>query len=79
MDCTGSMQPWINEAKNTLSKVIHSIKDNKQDNLPNYSYEVGFVGFRDKEDNQRFANQTALRLASSRIRFRHANLEGVAY
>ncbi|CEM36414.1 unnamed protein product [Vitrella brassicaformis CCMP3155] len=45
MDCTGSMTPYMREAKRTLTHIIDELKDSN----PNMRFRVGFVGYRDFE------------------------------
>lgn len=53
MDCTASMQPWIDEAKNKLIKCINDIKRD----FKHYHIEISFVGYRDLTDNEQFVIQ----------------------
>ena len=46
LDCTGSMGPYINEAKS----VIHKIIDNLKIKFQNFELRVAFVGYRDHGD-----------------------------
>lgn len=51
MDCTGSMESWIQAAKNQITKIV-------DDTIAQHGHDihirVGFVGYRDYEDNERF-------------------------
>lgn len=53
MDCTSSMDSWIQKAKNTLNEIVDSIVDEckKEGNL---KVRVSFVGYRDIKDDERF-------------------------
>ncbi len=46
LDCTGSMDPYINEAKS----VIHKIVDNLKRKFQNFELRAAFVGYRDHGD-----------------------------
>ena len=46
MDCTGSMAPWIENSKETLTNVI----DQTIDGNSNATVRVAFVGYRDFVD-----------------------------
>jgi len=46
MDCTGSMEPWIEQAKTRIVKITQSVSDDN----PNVRCRVGFVGYRDYGD-----------------------------
>ena len=50
MDCTGSMKDWINTCKINIKNVMNTIKEklNFQD------IEIGFIGYRDIYDCDRF-------------------------
>lgn len=43
MDCTGSMQSWIDATKNELFNIINAIKEE----FTSILIRVGFVGYRD--------------------------------
>lgn len=43
MDCTGSMQSWINATKNELFNIINNIRDE----FACISIRIAFVGYRD--------------------------------
>ena len=49
LDCTGSMEPWIQEAKTKL----HEIVESTQDMHPTAHVEVGLVAYRDYGDLMR--------------------------
>lgn len=50
MDCTASMEPWIQAAKDQVTRIVDStVADN-----PNVDIRVGFVGYRDYGDDTRF-------------------------
>ena len=50
LDCTGSMDSWIERSKNTLKEIIDNVK---RDN-PELLVRVCFVGYRDIKDKNRF-------------------------
>ena len=50
MDCTSSMQVWIERSKDTLKDIINNIKASN----PELDVRVGFVGYRDIKDDERF-------------------------
>lgn len=51
MDCTGSMESWIQAAKDQIQKIVHdTIAQHGED----VHIRVGFVGYRDYGDNERF-------------------------
>lgn len=51
MDCTGSMERWIQAAKNQITKIV-------DDTIAQHGHDIhiriGFVGYRDYGDNERF-------------------------
>ncbi|KAK1940562.1 Alpha-protein kinase vwkA [Phytophthora citrophthora] len=49
MDCTGSMDPWIREAKAAIFSIIHNIKKSH----PRANIRVGFVAYRDFCDGKK--------------------------
>lgn len=50
MDCTSSMQEWIERSKETLHEIINNIKVQSKD----LKVRVAFVGYRDISDTERF-------------------------
>jgi hypothetical protein len=48
MDCTGSMEPWIEQAKTRITEIT----DNVSMDSPNARCTVGFVGYRDYGDRE---------------------------
>jgi hypothetical protein len=50
MDCTSSMQEWIERSKETLHEIINNIKAQSKD----LKVRVAFVGYRDIRDTERF-------------------------
>ena len=50
VDCTGSMQTYINQVKNELNSIIDYILKNN----PYVNIKISFVGFRDYKDSNRF-------------------------
>lgn len=50
MDCTASMQPWINQAKTKTVKLVENVREQN----PNTDVLVGFVGYRDYGDDEQF-------------------------
>lgn len=50
MDCTASMEPWIQAAKSQ----IRSIVDGTKTQYPNAEIKIAFVGYRDIHDTERF-------------------------
>lgn len=46
MDCTGSMQAWITDAKNQITNIIAETRRE----YPDADFHVGFVGYRDYGD-----------------------------
>lgn len=50
LDCTASMQPWITAAKHKVVEIV----DNVRREYPDADVEVGLVGYRDYDDEQRF-------------------------
>ncbi len=50
MDCTGSMQRWINAAKDTVLEAFNDI----QNQYPDSSIRLGLVCYRDIGDDERF-------------------------
>lgn len=51
MDCTGSMEQWIERAQNTLTQIIDSVRAENEGLL----VRVAFVGYRDfTEGEKRF-------------------------
>jgi len=50
MDCTSSMQEWIERSKETLHDIINNIKAENED----LRVRVCFVGYRDIKDTERF-------------------------
>jgi len=51
LDCTGSMESWIQRSKDTLKEIIDTVK---KDN-PALQVRVCFVGYRDIRDHYRFS------------------------
>ena len=49
MDCTGSMDPWISEAKNNIVRIANETK-----NSFNKDTYIGFQGYRDFSDKEQF-------------------------
>lgn len=50
LDCTSSMQEWIERAKNTLHEIINNVKAENEALV----VRVCFVGYRDIKDTERF-------------------------
>lgn len=50
LDCTASMQPWIDAAKNKMVDTLERIREQ----YPDYSISAAFVGYRDFEDPEPF-------------------------
>ena len=50
MDCTASMEPWIQAAKNQMKCIVDTIHSDYQDS----NIQVAFVGYRDINDIERF-------------------------
>ncbi|KAL4495127.1 hypothetical protein ABPG72_007234 [Tetrahymena utriculariae] len=48
VDCTSSMQPWINFVKQSIRKIIDSVKKI----YPTFSFRYSFVGYRDFNDSE---------------------------
>lgn len=53
MDCTSSMQVWIERSKDTLKEIINNVKQSN----PELEVRVSFVGYRDIKDDVRFCVQ----------------------
>jgi len=53
MDCTGSMQSWINNAKETLNDIIDKVVEECKGE-GNLKVRVSFIGYRDIGDRERF-------------------------
>lgn len=53
MDCTGSMQSWINKAKETLNEIIDKVVEECKEE-GNLKVRVSFVGYRDIKEKERF-------------------------
>ena len=51
LDCTASMQTWIERSKDTLQKIIANVKADFKKGL---KVRVAFVGYRDVNDARRF-------------------------
>ena len=47
MDCTYSMQPWIDETKKNVIKIVNDTKAKFKKNI-----KVGFLGYRDTVDEK---------------------------
>ena len=50
LDCTASMDPWIQAAKNQIMEIISKLRNEYSE----YRYEVALVGYRDYGDHERF-------------------------
>lgn len=50
MDCTASMDPWINAARDKLQSIVSTLKGS----FANLELRVGFVGYRDFKDPKPF-------------------------
>ena len=50
LDCTASMEPWIQAAKTQIMDIITKLRKEYQE----YRYEVALVGYRDYGDRQQF-------------------------
>ena len=50
MDCTASMGPWIHEAKTKMTALVDTVHSQN----PRAIVQVGFVGYRDYGDDERF-------------------------
>jgi len=48
VDCTGSMEPWIEQAKTRMTEITDSVSDE----YPRARCKVGFVGYRDYGDRE---------------------------
>lgn len=73
MDCTGSMQPWIDDAKNQIDIIIAET----QREYPNTDIHVGFVGYRDYGDAEPLIVMSFTRdIASIRDRIGAIHAEG---
>jgi len=53
MDCTSSMQVWIERSKDTLKDIINNVKQSN----PELEVRVCFIGYRDIRDDVRFVVQ----------------------
>lgn len=54
LDCTNSMKPWIERAKETLGEVIDEVLKECQDE-GELQVRVCFIGYRDHKDDERFS------------------------
>ena len=54
MDCTGSMEPWIEESANSLGKVIQTVKSNCRFDADISAAYVGYRDFGDIGDDEHF-------------------------
>lgn len=73
MDCTGSMQPWIDDAKNQIDIIITET----QREYPDTDIHVGFVGYRDYGDAEPLIVMSFTRdIASIRDRIGAIRAEG---
>lgn len=50
LDCTGSMEPWIQEAKTKMTDMLDATRRDH----PNATFEVALVAYRDYGDERRF-------------------------
>ena len=50
LDCTGSMEAWIQAAKNKIREIVNAT----QAEHPDTAIEVGLLGYRDYDDEERF-------------------------
>ena len=52
VDCTGSMTPWLEEAKNQMKSIVKKIKVEIHEIYPsiNFVFNIGVLGFRDFSD-----------------------------
>ena len=50
MDCTASMEPWIQAAKDEIREMVYTT----QQRFPSTDFKVAFVGYRDHGDLERF-------------------------
>lgn len=50
LDCTGSMEPWIQEAKSKIHEILRDVRREH----PNTEFEVALVAYRDYGDQVRF-------------------------
>jgi len=50
MDCTASMEPWIQAAKDEIREIVRTT----QETFPFTDFKVAFVGYRDHGDRERF-------------------------
>jgi hypothetical protein len=48
VDCTGSMEKWINATKENIVKIVYDLKNY----FPLKDIEVGFLGYRDFDDKE---------------------------
>ena len=53
MDCTGSMQDWIDAARDQIQKIIDQTRQDVEQGL---TFEVGFIGYRDFGDAEQIIN-----------------------
>ena len=53
MDCTGSMQDWIDVARDQIQLIIDQTRQDVEQGLV---FEVGFVGYRDFGDSEQYIN-----------------------
>ena len=53
MDCTGSMEPWIQAAKDHIINIVHKT----QQETPEAGIRVAFIGYRDYGDNPQVIRQ----------------------
>lgn len=50
LDCTASMQPWIDAAKDKIVDTLESIREK----YPDYQISAAFIGYRDFHDREQF-------------------------
>lgn len=51
LDCTGSMDPFIDTAKTRINSLVRTVKNT----YPNVVLRIGFVGYRDHCDRKRLS------------------------
>jgi hypothetical protein len=73
MDCTGSMEPWIQAAKDQITTIIN---DAVRENGDNVNVSVGFVGYRDYGDLERFIVEDFQDSVSILHRIRNVHADG---
>jgi hypothetical protein len=70
VDCTGSMSPWIEEAKKQMRSIVKNIKDKIHKEYPsiNLVFKIGVLAFRDfSEGSKQFEEMTVIKQGSNKI------------